>query len=238
LCPIEVAVALCCASEWRVRMFVQRPLSDRTEGLRDAVLMVLQACSADIRMQDPERAANYPHWGLNDVEPLSLSDLRERLVPHLSGVADFAQRPYFDSELRDAVMELGAYKLDDNIRGLLVDDYEQAPSKFKAFSGPSVDFLNSVGITEESHGMSFGNLQQMDVAELKALLDTYSDLGGNTTPDGFKVRTPYAGTPPEFWSTPEAYQSWVSKVGATAAKEILDRLAAENAADAEGGEEY
>lgn len=219
-------------------MFVQRPLSDRADGLRNAVLTVLQECCVHIRMQDPERAATYPHWGLNDVEPLSLSELRERLVPHLAGVADFAQQSYFDSELRDALMELGAHKLDANIRGELIDDHEQAPSKYKAFSGPSVDFLNRVGITEDSHHMAFGNLQEMDVAELKALLDDYGDLGGNTTPDGFQVRTPYAGTPPEFWSTHEAYRSWESKVGATAAKEILDRLAAYNAAVAEGGEEY
>eukprot|EP00747_Dinoflagellata_sp_TGD_P218826 gnl/TRDRNA2_/TRDRNA2_91029_c0_seq1.p1 gnl/TRDRNA2_/TRDRNA2_91029_c0~~gnl/TRDRNA2_/TRDRNA2_91029_c0_seq1.p1 ORF type:complete len:170 (+),score=50.52 gnl/TRDRNA2_/TRDRNA2_91029_c0_seq1:44-553(+) len=41
-------------------------------------------------------------------------------------------------------------------------------------------------------------------ADIKAAYEKYGDIGGNLKSDGTTVRKPWAGFPPEFWSTKEA----------------------------------
>ena len=91
------------------------------------------------------------------------------------------------------------------------------------------------GMTESDFAIRF--LKDMDVAQLSELQETYGDLGGHCMPNGTRVRTPYAGPPPLYWSSPEPYAAWVSKVGAEAADEKVQKIMQKIEQDTEA-EEY
>jgi hypothetical protein len=39
-----------------------------------------------------------------------------------------------------------------------------------------------------------------DLKYWKDLWESFGDMGGNLCPDGMRVRTPWAGPPPNYWS--------------------------------------
>lgn len=47
----------------------------------------------------------------------------------------------------------------------------------------------------------------------KAAFEKYGDVGGNLQCDGMRVRTPWAGFPPEFWSSEEAIKKYEAASG-------------------------
>jgi len=59
------------------------------------------------------------------------------------------------------------------------------------------DFLR-----EHRYGMELSQMlrHNSSLDYWKTLWETYHDLGGNLCPDGMRVRTPWAGPPPEYWS--------------------------------------
>eukprot|EP00931_Biecheleriopsis_adriatica_P110529 TRINITY_DN8480_c0_g1_i1.p1 TRINITY_DN8480_c0_g1~~TRINITY_DN8480_c0_g1_i1.p1 ORF type:complete len:510 (+),score=89.94 TRINITY_DN8480_c0_g1_i1:97-1626(+) len=51
------------------------------------------------------------------------------------------------------------------------------------------------------------------VADVRAAFDKYGDIGGNLKSDGTRVRTPWAGFPPTYWSSEEAAKKYMLASG-------------------------
>jgi len=224
-------------------MFEPRPLTDRLEALQAAVLAILQDECAQSRAQDTERAAAYPRWlPFPDDWPSEptrrLADIKQKLAARLRGVEDFDNLPLFDSELRDTLQELLGFMVSGKLCAeLAVNEHEDGvPPKHKPFAGASAEFLRSLGWSEENLAFA-SSLVNTEVDQLKALHSEFGDLGGNVTPYGHSVRTPYAGPPPAYWSTRASYEAWVSNIGAEQAKARLEQMEAAQRAQDEG-EEY
>jgi hypothetical protein len=73
------------------------------------------------------------------------------------------------------------------------------------------DFLQAKGYTFVDQMLQHND----DLDDWKNVWEKYSDLGGNRCPNGTRMRTPWAGPPPEFWSCGEA--------GTAAMKEFMKK---------------
>eukprot|EP00325_Prymnesiales_sp_UTEX-LB-985_P022374 CAMPEP_0174732462 /NCGR_PEP_ID=MMETSP1094-20130205/59459_1 /TAXON_ID=156173 /ORGANISM="Chrysochromulina brevifilum, Strain UTEX LB 985" /LENGTH=177 /DNA_ID=CAMNT_0015934981 /DNA_START=73 /DNA_END=606 /DNA_ORIENTATION=- len=74
-------------------------------------------------------------------------------------------------------------------------------------------FLRQVG--EEDRRINIMLERHGDVAFWRDLHEKFADVGGNVQQDGIRVRTPWAGPPPKYWSTLSAAVAW-TKANASA----------------------
>jgi len=83
---------------------------------------------------------------------------------------------------------------------------QRSSANEKLLRSETAEYLRVMGETESS--LKFKLKFNADVTYWRVLYKRYGDFGGNVQPDGVKVRTPFAGPPPQFWSSRQAFDAW------------------------------